>query len=43
MSADIVDGCLGTSHTCPGPGTIYLGRTFESPELVFVRSLEVDA
>jgi hypothetical protein len=28
---------------CPGPGTVYLGRTFESPELVFVRSLEVDA
>ncbi len=23
---------------CPGPGTVYLGR-FESPELVFVRSL----
>jgi hypothetical protein len=28
---------------CPGPGTVYLGPTFESPELVFVRSLEVDA
>jgi hypothetical protein len=27
----------------PGPGIVYLGRTFESPELVFVRSLEVDA
>jgi hypothetical protein len=27
----------------PGPGTVYLGRTFESPELVFVRSLEVGA
>jgi hypothetical protein len=25
------------------PGSVYLGRTFESPELVFVRSLEVDA
>jgi hypothetical protein len=25
------------------PGAVYLGRTFESPELVFVRSLEVDA
>jgi len=31
------------SRTCPGPGTVYLGRTFESPELVFVRSPEVDA
>jgi hypothetical protein len=28
---------------CPGPGAVCLGRTFESPELVFVRSLEVDA
>ncbi len=25
---------------CPGPGTVYLGRIFEPPELVFVRSLE---
>jgi hypothetical protein len=25
--------------TCPGPGTVYLGRAFESPELAFVRSL----
>jgi len=32
-----------SDRQCPGPGTVYLGRTFESPELVFVRSLEVDA
>jgi len=31
------------SVRAPGPGTVYLGHTFESPELVFVRSLEVDA
>jgi hypothetical protein len=43
MSRDISARCLETSQTCPGPGTVYLGRTFESPELVFVRSLEVDA
>jgi hypothetical protein len=28
---------------CPGPEPIYLGRDFESPELVFVRALDVDA
>ena len=27
----------------PAAGTVYLGRTFESPQLVFVRSPEVDA
>jgi hypothetical protein len=32
-----------TCSGCPGPDTFYLGRVFESPELVFVRSLEVDA
>jgi hypothetical protein len=33
----------GKTCSCPGPGTVYLGRTFESTELVFIRSLEVDA
>jgi hypothetical protein len=31
------------SSACPGPGTVYLGGTLESPKLVFVRSLEADA
>jgi hypothetical protein len=25
---------------CPGPEPVYLGRIFESPDLVFMRSLE---
>ena len=32
----------GRDAAMQGPGTVHLGRTFESPELVFVRSLEVD-
>jgi hypothetical protein len=28
---------------CPGPEPVYQGRDFESPELVFVRALDVDA
>jgi hypothetical protein len=27
---------------CPGPGSLYLGRVFESPEMVFVRSLDIE-
>jgi hypothetical protein len=27
---------------CPGPEPAYLGRIFDSPELVFVRSLETE-
>jgi hypothetical protein len=29
-------------RNCPGPGTVYLGRNFESPEWVFRRSLKVE-
>jgi hypothetical protein len=29
--------------SCPGPEPVYLGRDFESPELLFVRALDADA
>jgi hypothetical protein len=30
------------ASSCPGPEPVYLGRDFESPELVFVRALDMD-
>jgi len=32
-----------SQRQCPGPEPVYLRRDFESPELVFVRALDVDA
>src|SRR5438094_10600346 len=40
MSRDTCKRCPETSQQCPGPESIYLRRVFESPEMVFVRSIE---